>query len=102
LVHDPGPPVENGGTMIASQQPEKEKRLLKGLFWCLAAPMMALMFFRLFFVLFRFVCGSALILLLGEQAARPVLILSVISTLVFTAGAIRYAYRLLKVHMLDT
>jgi hypothetical protein len=79
----------------------KEKRLLKILFWCLAAPMMALMFFRLFFVLFRFVYGAALILLLGEQVAQPVLILSVISALVFTAGAIRYAYRLLKIHILN-
>jgi len=42
-----------------------------------------------------------LILLLGEQVAQPILILSVISALVFTAGAIRYAYRLLKIHILN-
>lgn len=87
--------------MIASKPSDKEKTLIKVLFWCLAAPMMALMFFRLFFVLFRFVYGSVLILVLGPQVAHPILIISVITALIFTAGAIRYAYQLLKIHILN-
>lgn len=81
--------------------PDKEKRLIKGLFWCLAAPMMALMFFRMFFILFRFVYGTVLILVLGGEAAHSILILSAGTSLVFTAGAIRYVYRLLKIHILN-
>ncbi len=86
--------------MIASKPPENEKRLLKVLFWCLAAPMMALMFFRLFFVLFRFVYGTVLILLLGEQAAHSILILSAATALIFTVGAIGYTYKQLKIHII--
>ncbi len=55
--------------------------------------MMALMFFRLFFVLFRFVYGTVLILLLGEQAAHSILILSAATALIFTVGAIGYTYK---------
>jgi len=87
--------------MIASKPADKEKRLIKVLFWCLAAPMMALMFFRLFFVLFRFVYGSILILVLGAQAKPSILIISVVTALIFTVGAIRYAYGLLKNHILN-
>ena len=86
--------------MIASKPPEKEKRLLKILFWCLAAPMMALMFFRLFFVLFRFVYGTVLILLLGQQATQSVLVMSIATALIFTIGAIGYAYNQLKIHII--
>ncbi|WP_372682683.1 hypothetical protein [Desulfosarcina sp.] len=86
--------------MTSSIPPDREKTLLKALFWCLAAPMMALMFFRLFFVLFRFVYGTVLILLLGQQAAQTVLILSVATALIFTVGAIGYAYKQLKIHII--
>ena len=63
--------------------------------------MMAIMFFRLFFVLFHFVYGTVLILLLGGQVEHSILIISVITALFFTVGAILYAYRLLKIHMLN-
>ena len=80
---------------------DKEKTLLKVLFWCLAAPMMALMFFRLFFVLFRFVYGSVLILILGTKATNAILFLSVASALGVTIGAIVAACRLLKTHIIN-
>ena len=87
--------------MSSLNSADKEKRLIKVLFWCLAAPMMVLMFLRLFFVLFQFVYGTVLVLLLGEQVERAVLIISAISTLIFTLGAIRYVYRLFKIHILS-
>lgn len=87
--------------MTASKPLDKEKRLIKLLFWCLAAPMLALMFFRLFFVLFRMVYGSFLIVVLGAQVTNTVWILSLLTALVFTAGAILYTYNLLKVHIIN-
>jgi len=86
--------------MTASKPPNSQTTLIKVLFWCLAAPMMALMFFRLFFFLFRFVYGTVLILLLGQQAAHSILILSTATALVFTVGAIGYAYKQLKTHII--
>ena len=61
--------------------------------------MMALMFFRLFFVLFRFVYGTVLILLLGQQAAHSVLVMSIATALICTVGAIGYAYKQLNFHI---
>ena len=43
----------------------------------------------------------ALILVLGDRVAQPIMVLSVVSALIFTAGAIRYAYKLLKAHILN-
>jgi len=96
-------PVKPGvrKTMNVIDSKKKEGRLLKVLFWCLAAPTMFSVFIRLFFILFRFIYAPIISFLLGSISNNLMFALSSITALVFTVGTIVWTYKQLKKHILN-
>jgi hypothetical protein len=69
----------------------KETRLLKLLFWCLS-PLIFVAFLRIFALVFHFICGTALRILLGAEYDTPVLILSWVAAIGFTIAVMVWLY----------
>ena len=79
--------------------PESEKKTLKILFWCFT-PIFFLVFLRLFWVLFGFVYGGLLALVLGSRFTGAITVGSFLTALVFTLLTCRYMYRQYKRHII--
>ena len=76
-----------------------EKRALKILFWCIA-PFLFLAFFRLFWLVFGFIYGGLLSLILGSRLSGWITIISVATALVFTILTCRYVYQQFYKHII--
>ncbi|MGD8961781.1 MAG: hypothetical protein PVH43_04670 [Desulfobacterales bacterium] len=76
-----------------------EKRTLKILFWCIS-PFLFLAFFRLFWLVFGFIYGGLLSLILGSQLRGLITIVSIATALVFTILTYRYVYQQFKKHII--
>ena len=80
-------------------QPAKEQKTLKILFWCIA-PLLFLAFFRLFWLVFGFIYGTLLSLIVGEPYRGFITAISVATALVFTILTCRYVYQQFKKHII--
>lgn len=67
----------------------------------MAAPAMFAVFMRLFFLLFRFIYAPVITLFIGSISDDVLLILSLLTSLLFTVGTIVWTYRQLKMHILE-
>ena len=76
-----------------------EKQTLKILFWCIT-PLLFLAFFRLFWLVFGFIFGGLLRLMLGSRLSGLITIVSIAAALVFTILTYRYVYRQFKEHII--
>ncbi|MBW2428861.1 MAG: hypothetical protein JRF56_07885 [Deltaproteobacteria bacterium] len=76
-----------------------EKRALKILFWCIT-PLLFLAFFRLFWLVFGFIFGGLLRLILGSQLNGLITTVSIVTALVFSILTCRYVYRQFKKHII--
>jgi hypothetical protein len=76
-----------------------EKRTLKILFWCIT-PFLFLAFFRLFWLVFGFIYGTLLSLILGEPFSAFITAVSVATALVFSILTCRYVYQQFKKHII--
>ena len=79
-----------------------EKTIANVLFWVIVFPSAGAVFFRLFFVLFRFVYGQLVVVVLGPGASKPVTVFAVITAAGFTIGVLIWLYRQFKRHILRT
>jgi len=79
---------------------DKDKRVAKFLFWCLA-PLLFGAFMRLFVLVFYFIYGSALIWLIGEQYRGLVQGAALLTALGFAGATLVYLYRQFRIHILD-
>ena len=80
----------------------REKTIANVLFWVIVVPSAGAVFFRLSFVLFRFIYGQLVIVIFGPGASRPVTVIAVITAIGFTAGVLTWLYRQFKRHILKT
>jgi hypothetical protein len=69
------------------------------LFWCIT-PLLLLAFFRLFWLVFGFIYGGLLSLILGSQLSGLITIVSIATALVFTILTYRYVYQQFKKHII--
>jgi hypothetical protein len=76
-----------------------EKRALNILFWCIS-PLLLLAFFRLYWLVFGFIYGGLLSLILGSQLSGLITIVSIATALVFTILTYRYVYQQFKKHII--
>ena len=76
-----------------------EKRTLKILFWCIT-PLLFLAFFRLFWLVFGFIFGGLLSLILGLRLSGLITIVSIATALVFTILTYRHVYQQFKTHII--
>ncbi|MFO7560723.1 MAG: hypothetical protein R6X10_17985 [Desulfobacterales bacterium] len=88
-------------TMNVIDSKKKEGRLLKFLFWCLAAPIMFSVFIRLFFILFRFIYAPIISFVVGSISNNLMFALSSGTALIFTIGTIVWTYKQLKKHIIN-
>jgi len=77
-----------------------EKRTLKILFWCFA-PIIFPVFLRLFWILFQFVYGTILFLVLGKEYESAIAFFAFLTALVFSIAAFRYIYLQFKQHIIN-
>ncbi|MGD2099662.1 MAG: hypothetical protein PVG35_18950 [Desulfobacterales bacterium] len=77
-----------------------EKQTLKILFWCIT-PLLFLAFFRLFWLVFGFIFGGLLRLMLGPGLSGLITFVAVAAALVFTILTYRYVYRQFKTHIIE-
>lgn len=80
-------------------QPAKEQKTLKILFWCIA-PLMFLAFFRLFWLVFGFIYGGLFAVIVGSQFSGLITFVSIATALVFTVLTIKYVYQEFKKHII--
>ncbi len=85
--------------MFKFDRPGDEQKTLKILFWCLA-PILFLVFFRLFWLVFGFIYGGLLSLIVGSQLTEYIAVVSFVTALVFTVLTFRYVYFQFKTHIL--
>jgi len=76
-----------------------EKKVLKILFWCIT-PILFLVFFRLFWLFFGFIYGGLLSLLLGSQFTELIVIISFMTSLIFTVFTYRWLYLQYREHII--
>ena len=76
-----------------------EKKALKVLFWSIT-PILFLVFFRLFWVMFGFIYGGLLSLVLGSRFTELIAIISFLTSLVFTVLTYRWLYLQFKEHII--
>jgi hypothetical protein len=77
----------------------KEAKTLKILFWCIT-PLLFLAFFRLFWLVFGFIYGGLLSLILGEPFSGLITVMSIATALIFTILTCRYLYQQFKKHII--
>ena len=85
--------------MRKPDSPDNEKKTLKILFWCIT-PLLFLAFFRLFWLVFGFIFGGLLRLVLGPQWNAMITTVSISSALVFTILTYRYVYQQFEKHII--
>ena len=76
-----------------------EKKALKILFWCIT-PILFFVFLRLFWVLFGFIYGGLLSLVLGSRFIDIIAVFSFLTSLVFTVLTCRWLYLQFKKHII--
>ena len=86
--------------MFKFDRPGKEEKTLKILFWCIA-PLLFLAFFRLFWLVFGFIYGGLISLILDSRFTGLVTTLSLVTSLVFTVLTFRYIYRQFIQHIIE-
>ena len=79
---------------------QNETIRLKILFWCIS-PLIFLAFLRLYWMLFQFVYGTLLIILLGKQFAVVISATALITSIVFTVLTFKYIYKQYKKHIVE-
>jgi hypothetical protein len=77
------------------------KKRLKILFWCFS-PILFLAFLRLYWMLFQFVYGTLVIILLGKQFESTIAIIALITSIVFTIFTFKYIYNQYKKHIVGS
>ena len=80
-------------------QPGKEEKTLKFLFWC-TVPLLALAFFRLYWLVFGFIYGGLLFWNFGSQWKGFIAAVSVATSLGFTILMVRYLYQQFNRHII--
>ena len=85
--------------LIDHHQPGKDEKTLKILFWCIT-PLLALAFFRLYWLVFGFIYGGLLYLIFGSRFSGLITIVSIVTALSFTVLTVRYLYRQFKKHII--
>ena len=80
---------------------QNETIRLKILFWCIS-PLIFLAFLRLYWMLFQFVYGTLLIILLGKQFAVVISATALITSIVFTVLTFKYIYKQYKKHIVES
>ncbi len=78
----------------------KEQKTLRILFWCIA-PLLGLAFFRLFWLVFGFIFGGLLSLILGTPFRGLITVASIATALVFTILTFRYVYQQFNKHIVN-
>jgi len=79
---------------------DNDKKILKILFWCIS-PLLFIAFFRLFWLVFGFVFGGIIYLILGARFATTIGMVSIGTALVFTTLAFRWLYVQYKKYFLN-
>ncbi len=82
-----------------TDQRTKEQKTLTILFWCIT-PLLGLAFFRLFWLVFGFIYGTLLSLILGEPFSGLITVMSIATALAFTILTCRYVYQQFKKHII--
>lgn len=85
--------------MFKFDQSGEEEKTLKILFWCIT-PFLFLAFFRLFWLVFGFIYGGLLSLILGSQFTGYITVVSIATALIFTGLTFRYVYRQFNKHII--
>ena len=80
-------------------QLKKEQKTLRILFCCIT-PLLGLAFFRLFWLVFGFIYGGLLSLILGEPFSKLITAMSIATALLFTILTCRYVYQQFKKHII--
>ena len=80
-------------------QPGKEEKTLKILFWCIT-PLLALAFFRLYWLVFGFIYGGLLFWIFGSQWKGFIASVSIATALGFTILTVRYLYQQFNRHII--
>ena len=84
-----------------SPEVRAEKRSLMLMFWMVSVLIFPV-FLRMFWVLFAYVYGGIIVLILGKKIESIVAILAVLSSLGFSIGAFVWLYRQYKKHLVDS
>jgi hypothetical protein len=82
-----------------NQPGNKEGRTLKILFWCIT-PLLALAFFRLYWLVFGFIYGGLLFWIFGSQFTGIIAAVSIATALGFTILTVRYLYQQFNRHII--
>jgi len=85
--------------MFEFKSKQDEKKALRIVFWCIA-PILFLVFFRLFGLVFGIIYGGVFSLLLGGRYTEVITVVSFLTALMFTLLTCRTLYIQYKKHII--
>jgi hypothetical protein len=84
------------------KKPTREKLAAKILFWGIAVPAVFTFFLKIFFLFFNFIYGYAVVQIVGQDYAKVVTVIALITSIGFTIGVIVWVHMQFKKHILTT
>ena len=85
---------------MGQDETKQEKKQLNILFWCLS-PVLFIVFLRLYWMLFQFVYGTLVIIILGNQFKGFIAVTALISSILFSGFTFFYIYQQFKKHIIQ-
>ena len=86
--------------MIITFQNHKEKRIAKIMFWCFT-PFFFAAFMRFFFLIFNYIYGTLIVILLGKKYAYIITAIAFVTSLFFTIAVCSFLWKEYKKHILE-
>jgi hypothetical protein len=86
--------------MIITFQNNKEKRIAKIMFWCFT-PFFFAAFMRFFFLIFNYLYGTLIVIILGKKYAHIITAIAVVPSLFFTIAVCSFLWKEYKKHILE-
>ena len=83
-----------------NHQLHKEKRIAKIMFWC-CTPFFFAAFMRFFYIIFKYIYGTFLLLILGKKFADIITVIAIITSLFFTLAVCSLLWKEYKKHILE-
>jgi hypothetical protein len=80
---------------------QREKRIAKIMFWCFT-PLFFAAFLRFFFMIFNFIYGTILRLVLGKKYGDIITVIALITALFFTVAVCSMLWKQYKKHILES
>jgi hypothetical protein len=81
-------------------QIHKEKRIAKIMFWC-CTPFFFAAFMRFFYIIFKYIYGTFLVLILGQKYADIITAIALLTSLFFTLAVCSLLWKEYKKHILE-